>query len=159
MGYLQQSLLGMESAFYLNTETVLESIDKLSHNLGAQNSMDFTHASAMEILESENIGMTESGFPITTVVNMPVVFAVKGSVSMEPVEGETIAKVSAKLIPAFNLKMQSTTGVISPFTEELVGTVVERSIHSSIPVEVGVKVTREKLTSLSRLQRRSFAVD
>jgi len=140
--FLQQSLMGMESALYLNTDIVLKSIDSLSHKLGLQNSMDFTHASALELLEAENIGMTESGFPILSTVNLPVVFAVKGSVSMEPAEGETLAKVSAKIIPAFNVKVQSTSGVISPFTEELIGTVVEGSIHSSIPVEVGVKVTK-----------------
>jgi len=140
--FLQQSLMGMESAFYLNTDIVLESIDKLSRKFGVQNKMDFTHASALELLEVEVIGMTESGFPLITTVNMPLVFAVKGSVSMKEAEGETLAKVSAKIIPAFNIKMQSTTGVISPFTKELIGTVVEGSIHSSIPVEVGVKVTR-----------------
>jgi len=142
--YLEQSILGMDSAAYMNLNDILEGMDMISKSLGRMNGVEFSHASAMEIMEVTTFGTTETGFPILNSVSMPLVAAVKGSVKVTaPSEGETIAKVSAKIIPTFNVKMQSIAGVVSPFTEELIAGVVEGSIHSSIPVEMDVTVTSD----------------
>jgi len=144
--YLEQSILGMDSAAFLNLNNVLETVDKVSSGISSMNGVEFSHASALEAGEMTAFGMTETGFPILTSISMPLVAAVKGSVTVQgQSEGETLAKVSAKIIPTFNFKLQTISGVVSPFTEELVANVVEGSIHSSIPVEMGLTITREAL--------------
>jgi len=144
--YLEQSVLGMDSAVYMNLKDILEGFETMSSSLAKMNGVEFSHASAMEMVEVTAFGMTETGFPILSSVSMPLVAAVKGSVKVNAQsEGQTLAKVSAKIIPTFNVKMQSIAGVISPFTEEMVASVVEGSIHSSIPVELGITVTRDDI--------------
>jgi len=133
--YMQQSLMGIESALYLDSEIVIEALEKATQKMESSHSIEFTHVSAVELAESSNLGMTETGMPVGHTVSVPIVYAIKGFVRSEPVEGKMMPKITAKIIPVFNAKMQSAVGIISPFTEEFIGTGVEMSIHSSIPVE------------------------
>merc|ERR1712198_372947 len=44
-----------------------------------------------------------------------------------------------------NGKLQTIYGVITPFTKELIGSGVDMSLHSSIPVEIEGKITRGEI--------------
>merc|ERR1719423_175859 len=61
---------------------------------------------------------------------------------MTPMAGNVLPKVSAKFVPVYNGKVQTHCGVISPLTKEFIGTGVEASLHSSLPVEIEGKVTK-----------------
>merc|ERR1719513_3297 len=60
-------------------------------------------------------------------------------------EGNMIPSISAKVVPVLNGKVQTTFGVITPFTKELIGSGVDMSIHSSIPVEIEGKMSRGEI--------------
>merc|ERR1712198_681625 len=61
--------------------------------------------------------------------------------------------VSAKFVPVYNGKVQTHCGVISPFTKEFIGTGVEASIHSSLPVEIEGKVTKGQVELSLRMPK------
>merc|ERR1719259_1550039 len=67
---------------------------------------------------------------------LPIVYAVKGSVKVSGIEGNRTPVISAKVVPVLNGKLQTIYGVVTPFTKELIGSGVDMSLHSSIPVEI-----------------------
>ena len=136
------SYSGMETALYLDSNIVLDTLEKVSQLYKVGEPIEFSHISAIKIVEANNFGVTETGLPIVTNAVLPYMYAIKGSIRTEPIEGQVIPKITAKIIPVFNAKLQSVIGVISPFTKELIGTGVEMSIHSSVPVEVDAIIRR-----------------
>merc|ERR1719308_792074 len=87
-------------------------------------------------METSDYGFSAAGLPLMMVAAQPSLVAIKGSVRTETVQGKLLPKITAKVIPVINGKLQSALGIVSPFTEEFIGTGVDISLHSSIPVEV-----------------------
>jgi len=143
--FIQQSVLGVESAMFIDSEFVLETIEELSRQWESQQSFEFSHVTANQIAETTDVGFSSTGFPILGVTASPSLIALKGSIKTESIEGRLLPKITAKVIPMVNVKLQSVYGVVLPFTQEIIGGGVDMSLHSSIPVEMEGTVTQGKL--------------
>jgi len=143
--FIQQSVNGLESAMFIDSEFVLETVEELSRKWESQQSFEFSHVSASQFAETTDFGFTSTGLPLMGVTSGPSLVAVKGSIKTESIQGALLPKITAKVIPMVNVKLQSVYGVMLPFTQELIGGAVDMSLHSSIPVEVEGTVTQGKL--------------
>jgi len=128
------SLAGMESSLYLDSEIVLDTIEKLTTKFEAGLDIEFNHVGAHQVFDASYMLVTEAGFPILATSTMPIIYSVKGSVKVSP--GNMFPKVLGKVVPVLNGKIQTHFGIISPFTREMIGTGVEMSVHSSLPIEI-----------------------
>merc|ERR1712042_391030 len=119
--FIQQSVFGIESATFIDSEFVLEALDELSRQLEQQHSFEFTYVSANQIMETTDYGFSAAGLPLMMLSSAPTLVAIKGSVRTESVSPrELLPKITAKVIPVINGKLQSAFGVVSPFTAELI---------------------------------------
>ena len=143
--FLHSSWAGIESTLFLDGEIVMESLEKLATKFESGLEMEFNHVAATQVFEASDMYVTETGFPVMSVSTMPIVYTVKGSIKVSGMEGMMIPKVSAKVVPVLNGKVQTTFGVITPFTKELIGSGVDMSLHSSIPVEIEGKMSRGEI--------------
>jgi hypothetical protein len=142
--FLHGSWAGIESTLYLDSEIVLESLEKLSRKFQSGLDMEFNQVGATQVYESTNMYVTETGFPVMSTSTLPIVYAVKGSIKISGMEDNT-PRFSAKFVPVLNGKLQTTFGVITPFTKELIGSGVDMSMHSSIPVQIEGKISRGEI--------------
>jgi len=145
--FISGSLAGIESSVYLDSEIVLDIIEKLTTKFETGHEMEFNHVGAHQVFDASYMFVTEAGFPILATSTMPIIYSVKGSVKVSPQEG----KVLGKVVPVVNGKMQTHFGIISPFTKEIIGAGVEMSVHSSIPVEIEGKVTKGEVELAVRI--------
>merc|ERR1719347_1275204 len=143
--FLHSSWAGIESTLYLDSDIVLESLEKLSRKIQSGHEMEFNQVGATQVFEQTNMHVTETGFPVMAISTLPIVYAVKGSVKVSGIEGNRTPVISAKVVPVLNGKLQTIYGVVTPFTKELIGSGVDMSLHSSIPVEVEGKITRGEI--------------
>merc|ERR550517_1149132 len=127
---------GMEASLFLDTEIVLDTLEKLTTKFEAGHDIEFNHVEAHQIFDASYMFVTETGFPILATSTMPITYSVKGSIKVSPMEGKMVPQALGKLIPVLNGKLQTHYGIISPFTKEFVGTGVEMSVHASLPVEI-----------------------
>jgi len=104
--------------------------------------MEFNHVGAHQVYDASYMFVTETGFPIFAVSTLPIVYSVKGSLKVAPMEGKMVPQVFGKIVPVLNGKLQTHYGVISPFTKEFIGTGVEMSLHASLPVEIEGKMSQ-----------------
>merc|ERR1719259_923173 len=143
--FLHGSWAGIESTLYLDSDIVLESLEKLSRKMLSGHEMEFNQVGATQVFEQTNMHVTETGFPVMAISTLPIVYAVKGSVKVSGIEGNRTPVISAKVVPVLNGKLQTIYGVVTPFTKELIGSGVDMSLHSSIPVEIDGKITRGEI--------------
>merc|ERR1712112_362104 len=143
--FLHGSWAGIESTLYLDSDIVLESLEKLSRKMQSGHEMEFNQVGATQVFEQTNMHVTETGFPVMAISTLPIVYAVKGSVKVSGIEGNRTPVISAKVVPVLNGKLQTIYGVVTPFTKELIGSGVDMSLHSSIPVEIEGKITRGEI--------------
>merc|ERR1719392_297119 len=128
---------GMEASLYLDTEIVLDTLEKLTTRFEKGHDVEFNHVGAHQVFDASYMFVTETGFPILATSTLPIIYSVKGSVKVSPIEG--------KIFPVLNGKLQTHYGIISPFTKEFVGTGVEMSVHASLPVEIEGKMTQGQI--------------
>merc|ERR1719283_481248 len=133
---------GMEASLYLDTEIVLDTLEKLTTKFETGHDVEFNHVGAHQIFDASYMSVTETGFPILAISTLPIIYSVKGSVKVSPMEGKIVPQVLGKVIPVLNGKLQTHYGIISPFTKEFVGTGVEMSVHASLPLEIEGKMTQ-----------------
>jgi len=145
--FIYGSMAGIESSIYLDSEIVLDIIEKLTAKFEAGHEMEFNHVGAHQMFDGSYMFVTEAGFPILVTSTMPIIYSVKGSVKISPKEG----KVLGKVVPIVNGKMQTHLGIISPFTKEMIGAGVEMSVHSSIPIEIEGKVSKGEVELAVRI--------
>merc|ERR1719249_483721 len=143
--FLHGSWAGIESTLYLDSDIVLESLEKLSRKIQSGHEMEFNQVGATQVFEQTNMHVTETGFPVMAISTLPIVYAVKGSIKVSGIEGNMTPVISAKVVPVLNGKLQTIYGVVTPFTKELIGSGVDMSLHSSIPVEIEGKITRGEI--------------
>merc|ERR1712111_123519 len=145
--FIYGSLAGIESSLYLDSEIVLDIIEKLTTKFEAGREIEFNHVGAHQVFDASFMFVTEAGFPILATTTMPIIYSVKGSVVVSPREG----KVLGKVVPVVNGKIQTHFGIISPFTKEMIGAGVEMSVHSSIPVEIEGKMIKGEVELAVRI--------
>merc|ERR1719295_2249185 len=139
------SLAGMESSLYLDSEIVLDTIEKLTTKFEAGLDIEFNHVGAHQVFDASYMLVTETGFPILATSTMPIIYSVKGSVKVSPMEGNIVPQVLGKIVPVLNGKLQTHYGIISPFTKEFIGTGVEMSVHAFLPVEIEGKMAQGQI--------------
>lgn len=144
------SVLGIHYDVYLDSETVTQLIGELTREIEqSDKQFSFNTVSGTIWQESTGFGMTDAGFPVVNAIAFPIVYSAKGhvrTISQGGFENSiTLPKVEASLIPVVNIKVQSSMGVISPFTKEILGTGVEASVHSSIPIAINGSVSEGEL--------------
>merc|ERR1719385_163874 len=136
---------GMEASLYLDSEIVLETLEELTAKFESGHDVEFNHVGAHQIFDASYMFVTETGFPILATSTMPIIYSVKGSIKVSPMEGKMVPQALGKVIPVLNGKLQTHYGIISPFTKEFVGTGVEMSVHASLPVEIEGKITQGQI--------------
>merc|ERR1719295_1591261 len=141
-GFVHGNLAGMEASLYLDSEIVLDTLEKLTTKFEAGHDIEFNHVGAHQIFDASYMFVTETGFPIFATYTMPIIYSVKGSIKVSPMEGNMVPQALGKVIPVLNGKLQTHYGIISPFTKEYVGTGVEMSVHASLPLEIEGKMTQ-----------------
>merc|ERR550517_185168 len=134
--FVHGSWAGMEASLFLDTEIVLDTLEKLTTKFETGHDVEFNHIGAHQVFDASYMFVTETGFPMLATSTLPIVYSVKGSVKVSPMEGRRVPRVLAKVVPVLNGKLQTHYGIISPFTKEFVGTGVEMSVHASLPVEI-----------------------
>merc|ERR1719365_171095 len=133
---------GMEASLYLDSEIVMDTLEKLTTKMETGHDVEFNHVGAHQIFDASYMFVTETGFPILATSTMPIIYSVKGSIKVSPMEGKMVPQALGKVIPVLNGKLQTHYGIISPFTKEFVGTGVEMSVHASLPLEIEGKMTQ-----------------
>merc|ERR1712121_338149 len=144
-GFVHANLAGMEASLYLDSEIVLDAIEKLTTKFEAGHDIEFNHVGAHQIFDASYMFVTETGFPILATSTMPIIYSVKGSIKVSPMEGKMVPQALGKVIPVLNGKLQTHYGIISPFTKEFVGTGLEMSVHASLPLEIEGKITQGQI--------------
>merc|ERR1712240_752014 len=86
--FLHGSWAGIESTLYLDSDIVLESLEKLSRKMQSGHEMEFNQVGATQVFEQTNMHVTETGFPVMAISTLPIVYAVKGSVKVSGIEGD-----------------------------------------------------------------------
>merc|ERR1719431_1616766 len=101
----------------------------------------FEITKALKPIEVEGLGPYDIGLPIYIERSLPMVVALKGETEME-LEQVSAIKVPktlrVKVVPAINMKFEMTMGVISPFTQEIIGTGLTMGGHLTTPLEMTV---------------------
>jgi len=143
--FVHGSWAGMESSLYLDSEIVLDTLEKLTSNFESGHEMNFNHVGAHQLFDASYMFVTETGFPILATYTMPMIYSLKGSVKVAPMEGKILPQVLGKIVPVLNGKIQTHYGIISPFTKEFIGSGVEMSLHASLPVEIEGKMTKGEI--------------
>merc|ERR1719495_2289458 len=133
---------GMEASLYLDSEIVLETLKELTAKFESGHDVEFNHVGAHQIFDASYMFVTETGFPILATSTLPMIYSVKGSVKVSPMEGNIVPQVLGKIVPVLNGKLQTHYGIISPFTKEFIGTGVEMSVHAFLPVEIEGKMAQ-----------------
>merc|ERR1712121_341483 len=142
---------GMEASLYLDTEIVLDTLEKLTTKFEKGHDVEFNHVGAHQVFDASYMFVTETGFPILATSTLPIVYSVKGSIKVSPMEGKMVPQALGKVIPVLNGKLQTHYGIISPFTKEFVGTGLEMSVHASLPLEIEGKITQGQIELSIRL--------
>jgi len=116
-------------------------------SLTAKKSFEITKV--LKPVEVEGLGPCDAGLPIFIERTLPIVVALKGhaEVELEEIGGVKIPKVvKAKVVPAINMKFEMNMGVVSPFTEEIIGTGLTLGGHLTTPLEMTVAREAHKVS-------------
>ncbi|TRY72544.1 hypothetical protein TCAL_06577 [Tigriopus californicus] len=133
----QLKMLGFETFYALDVKTYIEILNLVSEKLrGAELSegQTFQKTRLQNLLNLESFGPSEAGFLLYVRKTVPVVLAYKGSYStstgsLESRDSEKYFKAEVK--PIANIKVETTFGVVSPFTKQFIGAGVEMGFHAN----------------------------
>merc|ERR1719447_92728 len=151
--FAQYGLFDTEVTAYLNEPMIVEALSQLADELNRDmqsliGKKSFEIAKALKPLEVEALGPCDAGLPILVERSLPLVVALKGhtQVELEQVSGVKVPKtLIAKVIPAVNMKLEMNVGVISPFTQEVIGAGLVLGGHLTTPLEMTVSRKVNKL--------------
>merc|ERR1711962_1050424 len=144
-GFVHGSWAGVESSLYLDSEIVMDAIEKLTSKFESGHDIEFKHVGAHQVFEASYLFVTKTGFPVFAISTLPIIYTVKGSVKVSPMEGRVVPQVFGKILPVLNGKLQTHYDIVSPFTKEFIGTGVEMSVHASLPVEIEGKMSQGQI--------------
>ena len=137
--FMQSYTLGYEYAMQVSSEQIItlltqignsNIIEKLSRGMSGH------FVTAADLLFSEFIGPNEIGLPMVARKDLVSVLAGKAFAKKEDVG----YGVRASLSPVWNIKHQSDSGIVSPFSNDYMGDGVAMSFHTSLPIEATMKV-------------------
>merc|ERR1719334_821452 len=121
--FLFNSWGGIESTMYLDSQIVMESLEQLTSKFESGHEVEFNHVGSSMLFDTTYMFVTETGFPILATSSMPLVYSLKGSLMVSPMEGKMVPRINGKFITRF--------GVISPFTKD------QWQVHPSPERQVG----------------------
>merc|ERR1712121_336158 len=75
---------GMEASLYLDTEIVLDTLEKLTTKFEKGLDVEINHVGAHQVFDASYMFVTETGFPILATSTLPIVYSVKGSIKVSP---------------------------------------------------------------------------
>merc|ERR1719357_2027575 len=64
--------------------------------------MEFNEVEGFQVFDASYVFVTETGFPVMATATMPHVLSLKGSLTMSPMAGNVLPKVSAKFVPVYH---------------------------------------------------------
>merc|ERR1719219_2192866 len=151
--FAQYGLLNAEVTTYLNEPMVVEALSQLADELNRDmqtfiGEKTFEITKAIKPFEVEGLGPCDAGFPIYFERSNPMAFALKVQTQMELEEAGPVKipkTLRARVVPAVNMKFEMNMGVISPFTQELIGSGLTLGIHLSTPLEMIVSRTTSQV--------------
>merc|ERR1719315_185988 len=152
--FAQYGLFDAEVTAYLNEPMVVEALSQLADELH-RDMQTFIGRKTFEItkvlkpVEVEGLGPCDAGFPIYIERSLPMALALKVHTHMEleQVGAVKIPKtLRAKVVPAINMKFEMNMGVISPFTQEIIGTGLTLGGHLTTPLEMIVSRTTNQVS-------------
>lgn len=119
-------------------------------------------------MDVQHISPSSAGFLTFTENVLPLVVSLKGSVKSSdhtaiPYGLIIPRKVEAELVPVFNAKLHSHTGIMCPLTDKFVGVAIDAAVHLSAPFKVDVEHKMDELKvvlkAASSGEKVSFWVD
>merc|ERR1719315_886519 len=151
--FAQFGLFDTEITTYLNEPMVVEAFSQLADELNRDmqafiGEKTFEITKALKPVEVEGLGPCDAGFPIYIERSLPMALALKVHTRMEleEVGAFKIPKtLRAKVVPAVNMKFEMNMGVISPFTQEIIGSGLTLGGHLSTPLEMIVSRTTNQV--------------
>merc|ERR1719334_766806 len=161
--FIQSHNLGYEYAWQLTVEQIVKLISELKQSnikddLARGVKADFV--TAANLLFAELIGPNELGLPMIARKDLVSVLAAKAYAQTET-QGYGI---KAGLIPVWNIKQQSDTGIVAPFkicsecrVNGFAGQGVSVSLHTSLPIEVTGRVSKGELEIELKAPEQSMA--
>merc|ERR1719431_1489829 len=143
---LKLAFFNAEITGYLNEPMIVEALatlaDELNRDFGSlTGKKTFEITKALKPVEVEGLGPSDIGLPIYIERSLPMVVVLKGETEMELETFSTIKvpkTLRAKVVPAINMKFEMNMGVISPFTQEIIGTGLTLGGHLTTPLEMTV---------------------
>ena len=139
--FIQARTLGYEYADLLTLNKLQTVYSKIKSTFATGMPKWYTKmVSAANLVGMEFYGPTEAGFPVYNALNYAQVMT--ASMSAEIVSSQAQQQqltANTNIVPALHAKVQTAYLVISPFTNEMVGTGVTMSLHASLPVKATIK--------------------
>merc|ERR1719249_85604 len=86
--FLFNSWGGIESTMYLDSQIVMESLEQLTSKFESGHEVEFNHVGSSMLFDTTYMFVTETGFPILATSSMPLVYSLKGSLMVSPMEGK-----------------------------------------------------------------------
>merc|ERR1719431_45329 len=151
---LKLAFFNAEITGYLNEPMIVEALTTLADELNRDfatltGKKTFEITKALKPIEVEGLGPSDIGLPIYIERSLPMVVALKGETEMEL---ETVSAIKVpktlrvKVVPAINMKFEMNMGVISPFTQEIIGTGLTLGGHLTTPLEMIVSRTTNQVS-------------
>merc|ERR1719283_351092 len=149
--FIQSHNFGYEYAWQLTFEQIAKLISELKQSnikddLARGVKADFV--TSANLLFAEFLGPNELGLPMIARKDLVSILAAKAYAQTEP-QGYGM---KAGLIPVWNIKQQSDTGIVAPFkicsecrVNGFAGQGVSVSLHTSLPIEVTARVSKGEL--------------
>jgi len=142
--FAQAGLFNADVTAYLNEPMIVEALASLADELNRDfatliGKKAFEITKVLKPIEVEGLLPCDAGLPIYIERSLPMVVALKAETEMEleEVSAYRIPKIlKAKIVPAINMKFEMNMGVISPFTEEIIGTGLTLGGHLTTPLEM-----------------------
>lgn len=136
------SILDIHYDTFLDSETIMDALKQFTGGDGQGENGSFHSMSGVVWQESNAFAATDAGFPISGQIALPMVYSAKGhlkATTQGNSNGISIPEVEASVAPVVNIKFQGSLSVVCPFSKEVIGTGVEASLHSSIPLAINSK--------------------
>jgi len=148
MSYTELRYMGYEYADFQTPESLMKMVNKLeqfisSGTLGGGIAGEYV--TAMNLVASEAVMPVEAGFPIHGAQHLSSAMITNASISFDVSASK---QLKVKMLSSSNTKSESKWLIVSPFSgrsEDLVGTGVTMSLHTSVPLEASISARNGEL--------------
>lgn len=126
-------ILGFERIYAMDKIYFDNLIDRVAEKLTSsfsESGTQFNLTQSFYAIDIEGIGASDAGFPVILSRNLPVVLGLRGQVEVDS------NGITAEVLPIMNAKVQANMGILTSFTRQFIGSGVEMSVHSNLPLMV-----------------------